>query len=194
MTSQDLKTACEQLGHSAFVVPLSQQFPKRADEMGAQLVICDLKDDFSGLRAAKDAIRWFKLPAIVVSDTNDDIVTRKVAATKVSGCLFQPVASEGLRLTIVMAMTRHYRETERLAQGILMGQARLTEDESYRLLQEDASKTGRTLYDQANLVIEEAEDRARRRENELEEPWNGTKRAADRSGRGQTDSRTSGKS
>ena len=193
VTSTKLKAACDEIGHSAFVVPLNTQFAKRANEQGAELVICDLKDDFEGLREAKNAVRWFNLPAIVVSETDDEAIRTKVGSTSVSECLFLPYSIEELRPIIARTMTRHYRETEKLAQGILMGQYRLTENESYKRLQEDASKTGATLYEQALEVIKAAEDDARQLEKNAEEPWSGADEALRGSGSGHLRGPTSGK-
>lgn len=188
-----MKTACEELGHSAFVVPLGTQFANRAAEKGAQMVICDLNDDESGLRAAKDAIRWHKLPAIVVAEAFDGAIYDKIGSTSISECLFQPYSPLELRPIIARTMTRHYRETEKLAQGILMGRHRLTEDESYKRLQDDASKSGATLYDLALDVIQSAEDEARRLEQNAKEPWNGSEVAIPGSGGGKLSGPKAGK-
>lgn len=142
-------------------------------QLEPDLVITDLKmPEMDGLEAAEEIYRHRPVPIIIVSAYHDEEFIRKAEQSHVFAYLVKPIRMSSLGPAIAVAMRRFeeflglQRETEGLrqaledrkiierAKGILMQQAKISEEEAFVRLQRLASKNNRKLVEIARMIIE----------------------------------------
>jgi len=140
------------------------------------LVVTDIKmPRVDGLEAVKKICETAPVPVVIVSAYHDQDFIDRATDQCIMSYLVKPVDEPTLKTSIALAM-RRFREFEALfsetaelkqtlkdrkiierAKGVLMKQAKLSEEEAFLRLQKLARKKAQKMVDVASTIIETAE-------------------------------------
>jgi two-component system, response regulator PdtaR len=161
------------MGHTVVASAANgQQLVDACLSLRPDIVITDIKmPDMDGLEAATCIYRKFPVPIIVVSGYHDPEFVERAKQTHVLAYLVKPIREINLAPAIQIVLQRFeefltlQRETEDLrqaledrkmierAKGILMQQAKLTEEAAFRRLQKVASSNNQKLIEAARMIV-----------------------------------------
>lgn len=110
-----LKTMLEHLGYTVVnVVSTAMDAILMADGTMPDLVLMDimLEDKMDGIHAASHIHHNFDIPIVYLTAVSEHSVLERVKGTNPYGFIVKPVQEEVLRLTIDMAIYRHWAECQ----------------------------------------------------------------------------------
>ena len=166
-----LKTMLGELGHRVTVAANGREALRMLRRQPFDLAIFDIAMPFTnGLEAAKAASRAQPLPIIILTAYSEQDLIEEASDLPIHGYLVKPVNSGQLAAAIAVARKR-FAEAEaqkekaealarRLEERRLLEQAKhqlmtdgVSEEEAYRLIQQTARETRRTMVEVARVIV-----------------------------------------
>lgn len=169
-----LRSMLQELGHSVVMARDGRDALEKARKVRIDLAILDIRmPRTDGLAAAKALVKHKPIPIIFLTAYSQDELIERATDLPVQGYLIKPIKNSAeLSATIAIAKKRfddqqaeiakREQAERKLAQRVLVERAKanliaqgMTEDEAYRLIQEQARRKNRPMSTVAQSILKE---------------------------------------
>lgn len=168
-----LEDVLGRLGHEVVsVCRTGQELLERCLENPPDLIIADVKmPELDGIEATRRIREKLEVPVILVSAHHESEILERTQEIQVMAYLVKPIRMENIKAAIAVAAQRFSelqalrkegadlkqalqdRKTIEKAKGLLMAEAKLSEEAAFRRLQALARSRSRKLVEMAEMLI-----------------------------------------